>query len=269
MLIINSAFDKYPLALAFQTLGLHLYGDQWTGNEIRGRRVEDPTSILEARAPLEIRVEELCLLINEANRRQKEVVGGEAIIEINREIDQLDEERNQLAKQLFDIGEPGSGALDDHGEWKRFVETEGQLLKGLGSGEITVIGSHGTVVKKELWRDLSEEFGCDWVRSLIFFPKIESSNLMQSGHIKEDEIVLWLDTVLPINPSNIEKLTVERRARIRFKELVPKYDGSELRDDYLEQMQAEFPKLSERAFIRIWNELATDKMKKAGPRARK
>ena len=35
--------NAYVMADAFQILGIHLYGPQWTGQEIWGRKAEDPS----------------------------------------------------------------------------------------------------------------------------------------------------------------------------------------------------------------------------------
>jgi len=260
--------NEYALADAFHVVGDHLYGAEWTGNEILGRRAENPQPILDARKPLEDLREELNQLISQKKRDYRQVVVKVEIHKIKHEISKLETQRDQVAAQLLDIGEVRDSEVGDYKLWERFETVEGYLLRALMGEAFSVSRPFCLDVPARLWRELPTSFDFDFERSLIFMPTNESSKKMQTGRIKKDEFHEWLDTVVPLVDSEIEKLDDEIKAAIALKKIMEKDDNLR-RDDYKKILLLEIPNLSGHAFRRVWEKNAPPEKKLRGRRKAK
>lgn len=260
--------NDYTLSDAFHALGLRLYGPEWTGREIIGRRVEDPGPILEARAPLEAQLAEVNQRIQAKKKEHREAVGKQAIFQAFSEIKELENEQGELFRQLNEIGEVRDSQREDHGNWERFEWAEGVLLRALADGELEVYCPMGLTVPQRLWAEFPAGFGYDLERSLIFWPPDQSAVRMEAGRIKQGQFETWLDLVPPEVAHEVEKLSPEQQARIWFKEQVQQWDGRTKRDEFKGIAMKDFPGLTGNGFKRIWDALATPEMKGPGPRKR-
>jgi len=101
----KSMKDDYTLFDAFNFLGIHLYGPEWTGYEVLCEREEDPAPTIEARAPLLEEVERLATQYSVKNRELKEVEGREEIRWVNNEIENLRRRQNEVHHQRHIIGD--------------------------------------------------------------------------------------------------------------------------------------------------------------------
>ncbi len=259
--------NEYALADAFHVVGDHLYGAEWTGREILGRRAEDPQPTLAARKPLEAQNAELCLLIIQKNRDYKQAVGKAAINAIKYEISELDNKRGQVRADLSALGEVLESEINDHKLWERYEIVEGHLLRALTDEVFSVSSSFGLTVPAKLWHELPADFDFDFdfERSLVFWPASEGATKMQTGRIKKEEFHEWLDTVLPIVESELEKFDEEKIAAISLKKKIEE-DDSLRRDDYKKILLKEIPKLSGHGFKRVWDKIAPPEKKIRGRR---
>jgi hypothetical protein len=259
--------NGYVLADAFQALGKRLYGPQWTGQEIWGRKSEDPTAVLEARVPFEMQLDEINDLMITKQRERKAAIKKDEIHRINMDLQAMKNEQGEIFYKLHEIGEVRNFEVDDHQRWERFSQTEGILLQAFRNEDLGVFGLSSLFVNSRLWTDWPNDFGCDWELSLVFWPASESAKRVDAARIDEDQFDKWLDTVIPINSSEVENLTPEQLAFIWFRGEVANYDGRTKRSHFQEMALAEFPGLSINGFGRIWADLATPAMKRPGPRS--
>ena len=258
--------NEYTLCDAFQTLGVWLYGPQWTGHEISGRKEEDPAPILEKRKPLEVKVDELSKQIVAKKKEKQNVLGRSEINRVNDDLSMLSEERSDLCHKLNNIGEVHHSRITDHEQWKRFDYTVGVLLRAFANGDLTVYSPLGLQVPDRLWSDFPDGFDYNLECSLIFWPSSECARKMTSARIRQELFDDWLETIPPVVPHELNKLTPEQRAYIWFRDQIPDWDGRTTRDQFKEIMMNDFPGLSGHGFKRIWDALATDDMKRPGAR---
>jgi len=263
---VTSLKNDYTLFHAFNTLGVHLYGPGWSGYEIRRERVEDPTPILEARAPLEEQLEQAASLLSAKYNEQKEVSLKKDIHRVNDEIEKARQLIGDLHFKLNEIGEVQNHEVDDFGRWERFEQTEGALLKALGNDELRVVCVSGSVVKPSFWYEMPEGFTYNFEHSLIYWPSRHSSKKVDSGYVREDEFEEWLETIIPIVPHDGANISIEKRAQSWLKEYVKFWDGITKRDQIKDLAMSEYPDLGGRAFKRIWDAEASVAMKSPGPR---
>ena len=263
---VKSMKDDYTLYDAFNILGMRLYGPEWTGYEVWRERVEDPSPVIQALAPLQDEADQLATQISAKYNEQKEVEGRSEIQRVNFEIDNLRKRQSEVYLQIHQLDDLGSSQVKDYERWVRFENTEGKILKALCNEEFSVVCLFGMVVKSEFWTEMPEGFSYDFERSLIFWPSNSSSRQMSSGIIRKKQFEEWLETVIPIVPHEGANISIEQRAQSWLKEYVKFWDGKTKRDQIKDLAMSEYPDLAGRAFKRIWDAEASVAMKSPGPR---
>jgi len=252
------------LSSAFDLLGQYLFGPKWDGYEVWGRKFVDPSDTLEARAPLEERLEETFVELRVKNDELRGALTREEIQTINNDISNLKIEQADIYSQLHEIGEVGKHDVEDRGRWDRFEATEAYLLRAFRNGELTVQCFKGSLVKPSLWQEMPDGFGFDWELSLIFLPRNESAKRVNNGRIDAQEFEIWLRDIIPFEPHDGAKLTEEQKATLWFKEEVMCWDGKTTKSQFREIIMSKFH-ISRRCFDdRIWGNYAADEMKKPG-----
>lgn len=249
---------------SFCQLGRHLFSRTWDGYEIWGRKSADPADKLEARAPLEERLEETFLELKSKKEELRNALTLEEIQSVNNDIANLKTEQGQIFAQLHEIGEVRRFEVEDRGRWDRFDSTESYLLRALRNGDLVVQCFMGQLVKAELWQELPVGFGFDWELSLIFLPSNESAKRVNSGRIDAEAFELWLRNIIPFESHDGANMTEEQKAVLWFKDEIAQWDGKTTKAQFREMALSQFG-ISRRCFDdRIWGNYASDGMKKPG-----
>ena len=202
-----------------------MYGPEWTGYEIWGRRVENPEPILEARAPLEQRLEEVFSEKNAKEKELREPLSREEMQRVNNDLVNIREEQHKIYARLSEIGNPSQSQIEDHGRWERFDRAEQLLLRAFRVGDLTVQCFLGLTVKSELWSEIPEGFGFDWELSIIFLPERESSKRVNSGRLDREEFESWLYKLTPENSYEGAELSDEHKAQLWLREAARQLSG--------------------------------------------
>ncbi len=263
---MHQSVTHYSLSTVFNLLGAHLYGAEWDGYEIWGRKSVDYEPVLKARQPLEERLEETFTLILAAKSELRQALSKEDIQTINNNIANLKDEQGRIYSELHEVGEVENYSVTDRDRWERFENTESYLLRAFRNGALTVECFLGMNVKRNLWEELPKGFGYDWELSLIFMPESESAKRVCAGKIRSEEFETWLYGIVPERADVSASLPVEQQAQLWLREQVKAWDGQEKRDSFKARAKDEFTDLGERAFKRIWDQEATKEMTAPGPR---
>lgn len=258
--------NDYTLADAFQTLGLRLYGPDWSGYEVLGHKVSDPGAILAARVPLEEQLDQINIRIQIAQRGKKEARRKAEIVEINGELKKLRNDMGEISFQLSEVGEVRKSEIEDHAQWARFEQTEGILLDALRSDNLTIMTLSGQNVPPFLWAELPEGFGYDIERSLIFWPSAHSSKKMDGGRIAQLQFETWLLDVIPLHAAAVEAMTPWALCRAYLQEEVRGGEKRMTRDEYMSEACSKFDGLSVRKFLQVWSEIVPESWKSKGRR---
>lgn len=254
----------FHLSNAFSTLGVRLYGSEWSGYEVWGRKTKNPTSVIDARAPLEQRLEATFVERNAKDRELKKVLSRGDIQRLNNDLRNIRSEQNEIYASLNNLGEFSDSEISDHAQWERFDKTEQLLLRAFRAGELTVQCYLGVLVNSRLWSEMPEGFGYDWQLSLMFMPESETSRRVSSGLISTAEFEAWLELQVPINATDEITISPFIQCRHWLRQLVKSGEKPGTRDQLMRQAQEMFPGLSKRAFKQAWAAEASESWKKSG-----
>lgn len=254
------------LASTFNHLGVHLFGSQWDGYEILGRKSFDYKPIIEVRKPLEERLEDSFITLREQQSELRNTLSKEDIQRVNNDISNLKDEQSKLHADLYEIGEIEKYDIIDRDRWERFETTEGLLLRAFRNSDLTVQCFLAMNVNQNLWTEMPKGFGYDWELSLVMLPEPESSKRVSAAHVDTKEFESWLYSITPEHSDAATTLPIEQQAQMWLREEIKIWDGLEKRDSFMERAVQKFPDLAGRAFKRIWDSEATKKMKAPGPK---
>ena len=175
--------NYYALSDAFQELGIRLFGDEWTGYEIRGDKEEDPSPLIKKRKPLEKELDRINHEhIAKSDERQKAVSQNE-ILNLNHQIRELDKQRGDISQQIYELTDDRDPDAKRHAQWVRYDTALGHFLRALIDKKIEVFCLSGRIVPNYFWQEKPEGFNFDLESSLIYWPSSESNSKFSAGRI--------------------------------------------------------------------------------------
>jgi hypothetical protein len=256
----------YFLLHAFDRLGRHLYGEEWTGDEFRAQHVM-------TRAELEREHERLGNELREVEGELRAVTGmigrsaGATVTALKAEETQLTDRCERLRQRYWMTPKP-DGSDDvrfrDHERCRRTRET---LFDALEAGSLQAEFIGGPIVD---W--------VGWCRQPGFRVCLEFSFVIlpRTAATRRGSVVLrrvafeeWSKSVLPASRVRLEGLAPFERCRLRIQELgrtISKPRKKVLRD----QLKREIPELLDAEFNRAWELYAPAAWKSKGrPRREK
>jgi hypothetical protein len=144
-------FDRYYFLLhAYDVLGRHLYGTDWTGQELMAARLDAPEVIEQKRAPFESRI----AAVNARDDEIRAAVGRETkeelVAALRQESEALFVERVQLQRTLYRLPTPNDDYRRSYVAYERAEKTKAVLTEALESEAIRAQAGTGMMALVKL-----------------------------------------------------------------------------------------------------------------------
>lgn len=256
--------DRLMLLQAFDILGAHMFGDQWTGNEAWARPSDPPDLIRNKKNDL---INQILAIDEEAAPLQKRFNLEPDLDEQSRlsgEMATLHKDRQDLERELQSLPNNLDTSVEDHAAFQRRKKIYQLIWDAAIAGELHFTAGNGMIIELRSW---SEEKGFRLYPnlSMVRAPR-RMSPRRSTVSIHRNEFEAWVSTHEPINRSKdtVIELSLETRAEQRLTQLFNEMDGT--KDEYLDRLRKEFTDLSQQAALRIWAKCAPAHRKKAGRR---
>lgn len=255
----------YCLLEAFEALGEWLYGDEWTGNELKREwhHVTDPEELAAKRAPYEAELAEIDEEHDRLRKAKSKTVKKKEVDEYAARLEELLARRAEITHFLWENPAPEKGVAEDWEEWHRRVKTEGVLISGLAAGDLMAVSTSNLIVENYLWKE-RDGFRYYIDLSMVVLPQRSSSQKRHNVRIPEGDFDKWLRTVTPVNSHELRKLSREDRCKIFLKEKVLAGPKEKLRDEYFDDACELIPSLAYNEFRRAWAESTPRLWRRAG-----
>lgn len=261
----RDAHRLYSLLQAFDLTGQRLFQNDWTGHEVFAAPLEDPEAITRRRDEIE---QEL-IKLKRADRRLQAEIEEDALSEAERrditeeskkiwaERDALNAERNALPKT-------SDAWHRDHAGYARRMAVEKTLRDAFEAGELTLHLPTGYHAKYDQWiteRHFYMSFGL----SVVIPPRSEGIRRHRyPAYIDRDQFEVWLNTAHP-KERDADPRGHEEQFRVWLLALVSDGEKPGKKDVIWFDAHDAFPKLSRRAFDRVWKDTVPAHWSKTGP----
>jgi len=261
--------SHYYLLQAFNHLGRHLFGDEWTGQEFQAPPATDPREIttkIEPLAPRQAELEQEMKTLTEAKGRTTD---ADEIARLNSELARLTDERNAVANLGYKLEQDLRSAQGDWPPFDRHTRTLETLLSAFRSKLIRADTPNGVGIE---WADWEQAGGfvCYLALSLVCAPRLRSSVRRFSVIVRKDGFAEWIKSVTPINEKALAETPPEQRCRAWLPGFMAAQTFPVPKPDVRAEAQKRFPGLSKRAFDRVWSDTAPEHRRRGGrPKASK
>jgi hypothetical protein len=276
----------YSLLQAFDLTGRRIFGADWTGSEAWSRRSDDPAVSMNERAAigqeiaaLERSMADLGVQITHPNDADHKKVSQDSYRELNKKLREAESKYRHFLPSY-------DGWIIDHAAYLRMSKVDGLLMTAFGLGELKIYYGNGNTVPWEDWR-LRPAFKVYVHLSMVRVPRSERSGrgIVQSNRdssitpdnpyqkpsryaafVDSAEFNQWVSkySSSPDAPGAIEP---EEQCRFMIKDMLLQSDKTVLiKANCWQECKNKIPKLSERAFIRVWTDLAPLNWQKGGRR---
>lgn len=257
----------YLLSEAFECLGRHLYGPEWTSNEITAVQRKSPDETAAEIAGLRRSVAEIDTKLEQLAAEGKTLLTSERVAAIKAEKDALTTERLKTVEHHPGFWVPGwaEDLRRDAQTYQRKTVTETMLIEAIKAGKFRVEGVR-QMLDPWVWKD---RVICHHLElSVVLGPRSWGTHAMrfQPVRILEDGFDAWLKTVQPIvsTPAAESTLSPEEQCEQLFGEEVAKGIKRMTRDQYIVDAMNRIPGLSDRAARRAWSRIAKGIFKQRG-----
>ena len=256
--------DHYYFLLdAYDRLGQHLFGSQWTGQEINEHPIRSPKEIEAERAPLEAKITEIAGEIKRHDAAKMKLLKEKDLADNQRTLDDLFEQRGTLQANLWEIGEPTSSYRLGYAAYERRKVTEERILLALQSGEITGAFCGSTNVPNDLWKG-TRGFKYYLELSIAAVPRNVSSKRHHAVLISKKEFDRWLGDVIPEVIDEKAPPSPALLCRKLLREQVKKGPKLKTKAAYREEAMTRIVGLSRRQFDIEWSREVSESWKKSG-----
>lgn len=257
---------------AFELLGKHLYGSEWTGWELTASPVDDPDAIERKRAEFGKQIEGLHAEITVIDERIAATVDAVTIEKLQDRRAALLSELGALHSTLSDLPVIDDRHRQRHRTFLRRQNAEAILVDALSAGDLQAWATRGleaTGIPKHLWQG-EKGFQYYLELSLVVLPRQEFGKRRGSVKLRSAEFDAWLMTVERIVVDPETPLSPEEQATIWFRRFIEQQTGTPPKRDYaLHRMKLEVHDLSGAGALRVWQAHAPKHWKTPGPRSAK
>ena len=252
---------RYFLLEAFHLLGVHLFGDTWTGLEPWARPTEPPDSLRESRRALIARRRVVQDLIAKHEQAFNDAVDKAEQDRENATLHRLQGELEAIQRETALHPTITDSHVSDHAQFERREKAEATLKSALLDGQLHLQYGNGTLVDFARWSK-DRDFALYINLSMIRAPRNRSSLRRAVAHLDRSKFEGWLRTVPPLHESAVP-LDAEEQVRhfLRAHAAGPRQQS---KDQYFEQAKAAIPDLPRRAFDRVWAAEAPTHWKRPG-----
>lgn len=255
-------FEKQvSLREAFEMTGRAIYGDAWRTVEAGADEPFDPAPIIERRSRIEERLAEIRKRDRELGLEREDASAGERD-EISRESVELFAERNVLRKELLEIPKPREISETEQAMFERRMEVEGQLWTAFRTKAVT-LRADGTSYVEIAPLERGAGFSVSFEFSLIRRPARAIRRRHAVASVDRHELASWLRNTFE-QAGNMRSTPEELCLLWLQAEVSNRKLG--LKSDYFVRAKKIFPKLSGRAFERVWATTVPESWKQSGPR---
>jgi ribosomal protein S24E len=188
-------FDQYYFLLhAYDVLGRHLYGTDWTGQELMEARLDAPEVVEQQRAPFERRIAEVNARHDEIRAAIRREIKEELVTALRQESEALFVERAQLQGGLHRLPIPNEDYRRSHVAHRRAEKTQAFLIEALESDAIRAQAGMGIMIHWSAWSK-TPGFRCYLPLSLVVMPRSVSGLRRATVLIRRQEFDTWLQCV--------------------------------------------------------------------------
>lgn len=260
-----SSLDQcYFLLHAYDLLGEHLYGKDWTAQELKQPRLEPPAATEEQRAPFETQIAQINARDDEIGAALKRETKDEFVAALMRERKELFAARAQLQATLHSLPTPNEDYRRSYAAYERAEKTTAVLMEALENRAIQAIAATGLVIDWPTW-SATPGFRCYLPLSLVVMPRSISGIRRAAVLIRQQEFNAWLQDVPPLTPDRVDQLPAEAKCRawlsalVQTNPLVRPQRKEVLRDEAIRLFG-----ISARGFDRLWETLVPKTWKQSG-----
>lgn len=248
---------------AYDRLGKHLFGPEWSGQEIQLSPVPPPEKLEESRRPLENKIAAFDARLAELANDRKRLLSESALVENMRKDATLIEERAGLLSQLSQMPEPDESYRNRYAAFRRRVVSEQRLVDALKHGALNAVMLGGFMVPDRLWHG-AHGFKYYLDLSLVVMPRTESGRRRATLLVPKDQFESWLQGVKPEFIDEASPPSPEQLCRAWFRGLVRTSAGRVRKGDCLQEARENITGLSVRQFNRVWDNEAPPFWKSSG-----
>lgn len=252
--------NLYHLVQAYDRLGLYLYSNEWTGDEIFAYCPVPIEEASQKRAVIDAQlkgIEDRQHLIEEGIRRE---VQKHIIEDLKRQRASLNQRRAELHEALWNMPEVNESFRNDFAKVLRREHVKDHLLGALRGGKL-IATFGGAMVFEPARLTEGEDYKLYFDQSFIILAKKHGHHRRASVFIDRDVFETWLKSIDPVNLPDDHLKVRERRFVDFFKAEIPK--GRKSKEHFLNIAKIQFD-IGKRAFERLWEEHAPPEWKRKG-----
>ncbi|RKQ64141.1 hypothetical protein [Oceanibaculum indicum] len=253
----------YILLEAFDRLGAHIYGDQWTGTEPWATSPEASLALRQERQQAIAEVDTVEAEIEKAQRAFNRAIDNDERTQASATLHKLREHEKALSEKLRSIPDISDTYIRDQATFERRRKAEAILRDGLKQGRIRLQFGPNTIID---WRDW-----CEAPRSRLYIALSMAtvagrlSSLRRAPvFIDRTEFDAWVREIAPLNPDAPQPTPKELCAAFLRAEIRKPKNGK--KSDYWDEARKQIPSLSRNAFDQVWAEIVPASWQKAGRR---
>lgn len=258
--------DRYVFYLqAYDQLGQHLYGDHWTRNEIRARKVQPPERVEAEHRKLDVEMESVWAEVEalRAHRKSK-MLDPNARRETELQETQLLDKVQAINAKRFEQPYQRERHTRDYDTYVRGQITADKLLTAFKSGKLrAAFGLDPTTLPPELWHG-AEGFRLYPHLSMAVVPPTVAASRRGSIMVERLEFETWLQSVVPVVPELQEPPTPEDLCEKWLRNLLDRGEVPKPKAEYRDLAMKEIEGLSWRKFDQVHARVVPPELRKAG-----
>lgn len=258
----------YLLFEAFETLGRHLYGGEWTNNEITAARNKSPDEVEREIRQFLATVSDIDKRLEQLTAESKKLLTRERTAEIEAEKNELGVKRLKAVSKHPDFWAPdwAERLVGSARTYQRKVLTETALIEAIKAGKFRV-ESLRQMLDPWVWKDRVVYHNLEL--SLVLGPRSwgDKANRFQLVRIPQKEFDEWLKSVRPINPDALRAMqSPEDLCKEFLAGEVAKYGSNKpmKRDAFFERAASTISGLKKQTFLRAWHAVVPESWRDAG-----
>lgn len=253
----------YILLEAFDRLGAHIYGDQWTGMEPWATSPDAALALRQEKLQAIAEVDAVEAEIEKAQRAFKRAIDNDERTQASAALHKLGEQQQRVLEKRDSIPDISDTFIRDQAAFERRREAEATLRDGLKQGRIRLQFGPNTVFD---WRDWCEAPRSRLYIALSMATVAERLSSLRRAPVFIDrtEFDAWLREIVPLNPDAPQPTPKELCAAFLRAEIRKPKNGK--KSDYWDEARKQIPGLSRNAFDQVWAEIVPASWQKAGRR---
>lgn len=254
----------YLLFQAFEATGTAMFGNAWSGQEIRTGPSANKQSALKA----ELAVLEARLLTLEVEHQEIKSVDASLFSDGERDrrsarLNEIYDEQNTLRQEIVQFPNLRNMCLEDEERYERRSQVQAELRTAFEIGALHLIAGHGFTVDWRTWSK-AEGFHFDFYLSSISVPASVTNPYTAPALIIREDFNVWVKRFSG-NPETPLELTPEAQLEIFLLEQFKADPSANIpRSEIERSAQAKIEGLTQRGFAAVWRTVAPEIRKQAG-----